>query len=111
MPQYVSVKYGERLAEAGIEPSVGSVGDSYDNALAETVMGLVKTEVIQPTGPRQLGPSFRSRRPLRHAGMGGLIQQPLTSACAAVAWGLRRSVYIRADGCNLLAARPIESAQ
>ena len=38
--QYVSIKYTERLAEAGIEPSVGSVGDSYDNALAETINGL-----------------------------------------------------------------------
>ena len=44
--QYVTIKYSERLAEAGIEPSVGSVGDSYDNALAETVIGLYKTEVI-----------------------------------------------------------------
>jgi putative transposase len=44
--QYVSVRYTERLAEAGIEPSVGSVGDSYDNALAETVNGLFKAEVI-----------------------------------------------------------------
>ena len=41
--QYVSIKYTERLTEAGIEPSVGSVGDSYDNALAETVNGLYKT--------------------------------------------------------------------
>jgi transposase InsO family protein len=41
--QYVSIKYSERLAEAGIEPSVGSVGDSYDNALAETVIGLFKS--------------------------------------------------------------------
>ena len=44
--QYVSIKYTERLAEAGIEPSVGSVGDSYDNALAETINGLYKAEVI-----------------------------------------------------------------
>ena len=44
--QYVSIRYTERLAEAGIEPSVGSVGDSYDNALAETIIGLFKTEVI-----------------------------------------------------------------
>src|SRR6185437_1273715 len=43
--QYVSIRYTERLAEAGIEPSVGSVGDSYDNALAESVIGLLKTEV------------------------------------------------------------------
>jgi len=49
--QYVSIRYTERLAEAGIEPSVGSVGDSYDNALAETVIGLFKTEVIHRCGP------------------------------------------------------------
>ena len=44
--QYVSIRYTQRLAEAGIEPSVGSVGDSYDNALAETLNGLYKAEVI-----------------------------------------------------------------
>jgi transposase InsO family protein len=49
--QYVSIRYTERLAEAGIEPSVGSVGDSYDNALAETIFGLYKTEVIRHNGP------------------------------------------------------------
>lgn len=49
--QYVSIKYTERLAAAGIEPSVGSVGDSYDNALAETINGLYKTEVIRRRGP------------------------------------------------------------
>ena len=49
--QYVSIRYTERLAEAGIEPSVGSVGDSYDNALAESVIGLYKTEVIHRQGP------------------------------------------------------------
>ena len=49
--QYVSIKYTERLAAAGIEPSVGSVGDSYDNALAETVNGLYKAEVIHRRGP------------------------------------------------------------
>ena len=49
--QYVSIRYTERLAESGIEPSVGSVGDSYDNALAETIIGLFKTEVIHPRGP------------------------------------------------------------
>jgi hypothetical protein len=47
---YVSIKYTERLAEVGIEPSVGSVGDSYDNALAETINGLYKTEVIRRRG-------------------------------------------------------------
>ncbi|RSX85184.1 IS3 family transposase [Sphingomonas koreensis] len=49
--QYVSIKYTERLAEAGIEPSVGSIGDSYDNALAETINGLYKAEVIHRRGP------------------------------------------------------------
>jgi transposase InsO family protein len=49
--QYLSIRYTERLAEAGAQPSVGSVGDSYDNALAETMIGLFKTEVIHHRGP------------------------------------------------------------
>ncbi len=49
--QYLSIAYGERLAEAGIAASVGSVGDAYDNALAETINGLYKTEVIHHEGP------------------------------------------------------------
>jgi len=49
--QYLSIRYTERLAEAGINASVGSVGDSYDNALAETIIGLFKTEVIHERGP------------------------------------------------------------
>jgi putative transposase len=49
--QYLSIRYTERLADEGIEPSVGSVGDSYDNALAESIIGLFKTEVIERRGP------------------------------------------------------------
>jgi putative transposase len=49
--QYLSIRYTERLTQAGAEPSVGSVGDSYDNALAETIIGLYKTEVIHRRGP------------------------------------------------------------
>jgi len=49
--QYLSIRYTERLAEAGIETSVGTRGDSYDNALAESVIGLYKTEVIRKDGP------------------------------------------------------------
>lgn len=49
--QYVSIRYTERLAEAGIEPSVGSKGDSYDNALAETINGLYKTELVYRRAP------------------------------------------------------------
>jgi putative transposase len=49
--QYVAIRYADRLAEAGINPSVGSVGDSYDNALAETINGLYKAELIRQQGP------------------------------------------------------------
>ncbi len=52
--QYVSIRYSERLAEAGVEPSVGSKGDSYDNALAETINGLYKAELINRQGPWRL---------------------------------------------------------
>jgi transposase InsO family protein len=59
--QYLSIRYTERLDEAGIAPSVGSVGDSYDNALAETVIGLYKTELIRRRGP------WRSVEPVEFA--------------------------------------------
>ena len=59
--QYVSIRYTERLAEAGLEPSVGSVGDSYDNALAETINGLYKAEVIHRR------PSWRTRHEVEWA--------------------------------------------
>jgi putative transposase len=51
--QYVSIRYTERLAEAAVEPFVGGVGDSYDNALAETINGLYKAELIHRRGPRR----------------------------------------------------------
>ena len=70
--QYVSIRYTERLGEAGIEPSVGSVGDSYDNALAETINGLYKAELIHRRGPWR---SFEGRR-IRDADLGRLVQQP-----------------------------------
>lgn len=66
--QYVSFHYSERLAEAGIEPSVGCVCDSYDNALAETINGLYKAEVIH----RRTVAKFRSRG-VHHFGMGRLV--------------------------------------
>jgi transposase InsO family protein len=49
--QYLSIAYTEKLAEIGIEPSVGTVGDSYDNALAETIIGIYKTELVYNLGP------------------------------------------------------------
>jgi putative transposase len=49
--QYVSIRYTERLAEAGVERSVGTVSDAYDNAMSETIIGLYRTEVIERRGP------------------------------------------------------------
>ena len=49
--QYLSIRYTDRLSDAGIKPSVGTTGDSYDNALAETINGLYKTELIHRRGP------------------------------------------------------------
>jgi putative transposase len=49
--QYLSIRYTDRLADAGVEPSVGSIGDSYDNALAETIIEFYKTELIHRRGP------------------------------------------------------------
>lgn len=49
--QYTAIRYTQRLVEAGIDPSVGSRGDSYDNALAESTIGLFKTELIKPRDP------------------------------------------------------------
>jgi putative transposase len=49
--QYTSIRYSERLADAGAKPSIGSIGDSYDNAMAESVIGLFKTELIRRRGP------------------------------------------------------------
>lgn len=77
--QHVSIRYTERLAEAGIEPSVGSVGDAYDNALAETINGLYKAEVIHRRGPWRSFEAvefatltwvdrFNNRRPLQPIG-------------------------------------------
>ena len=60
--QYLSIRYSERLAEAGIEPSVGSKGDSYDNALAETINGLYKAEMIHRRAPWKTKESVESER-------------------------------------------------
>ena len=96
--QYLSIRYTERLAEAGIEPSVGSRGDSYDNALAESVIGLFKTEVI-----RRRGPVARPRgRRVRHAGVGGLVQH------AAPAGTARLSSPRRSTRSSSTALRPLQ---
>ena len=59
--QYLNIRYSEHLAEDGIEASIGSVGDAYDNAMAETINGLFKTEVIWRRGP------WRNREAVEHA--------------------------------------------
>ena len=66
---YVCIRYTERLGQAGIRPSVGSKGDSYDNALAETINGLYKAELIHHRALEDQG-----GRGVGHAGMGGLVQ-------------------------------------
>ena len=73
--QYVSNRYTERLAEAGIEPSVGSRGDSYDNALAETINGLHKARVDPPPGTLEI-PGVRGTA---HPAVGALVQQHPTA--------------------------------
>jgi transposase InsO family protein len=71
--QYLSIRYTERVSEAGGVQSVGSRGDSYDNALAESVIGLYKTELIY----KGIVARARRRR-VRNAGMGRLVEQPKT---------------------------------
>ncbi len=69
--QYISIKYTQRLALAGIEPSVGSVGDSYDNAFAKTINGLYKAEMIhRRAGAMEIHRNRRAGNPR----MGGLLQ-------------------------------------
>jgi transposase InsO family protein len=77
--QYVSIRYTERLAEAGIEPSVGSVGDSYDNALAETINGLFKAEVIHRRGP------WRPSKPARRS-IGWQARKTFVPGGRAIIW-------------------------
>lgn len=76
--QYTSIRYTERLAEAGVERSVASVGDSYDNALAESINGLFKAEVIWRKGP------WRSVEAVEHADarLGRLVQEPASARAA-----------------------------
>ena len=81
---YVSIRYTERLLEAGIEPSVGSVGDSYDNALAESVIGLFKTEVIRRRGPSKRPSAFRP--PGRSASRWRSMEAVEFAALEWVAW-------------------------
>ncbi len=81
--QYLALRYTERLAEAGVEPSVGSVGDSYDNALAETINGLYKAEVIHRRGP------WRSFEAVEFAPCGGfpnLLRRLGSQASSALEW-------------------------
>lgn len=79
LTQYTAIRFTERLAEAGIQPSVGAVGSSYDNALAETIIGLYKTELIYPGKPWKTVEDvelatarwvewFNNRRLYRHCG-------------------------------------------
>ena len=89
--QYLSMRYTERLADAGIALSVGSRGDAYDNALAETIIGLFKTEVIRRRGPwRHIDAVDR----IRHARVGRLVQHPAVTGTDRLhpAGGVRRAL-------------------
>jgi transposase InsO family protein len=93
--QYVSIRYTERLAETGIEPSVGSVGNSYDNALAETINGLYKAEVTHRRGPWR---SFEAVE-FATAGMGRLVQRsPAAGAHRQHPAGRSRGTLLRHAG-------------
>ena len=73
--QYTSVRFGETLQLAGMIPSIGTVGDAYDNALAETTMGLYKTECVRGDSPFRAGPLHNPGRPGRHhLRLGPLVQ-------------------------------------
>jgi transposase InsO family protein len=95
--QFTPIRYGKRLAEIGATPSIGSVGDSYENALAETVNGCYKTELVR--GPAALGHGERSRtsnlRPL--AGCTGTTRgaSAVTSATSHRLSSSRRSVLTK----------------
>ena len=78
--QYVSIRYGEALAQAGIDPSVGTVGDSYDNALAETVNRLYKTELIYPHRPWTSVGEIE----IATLSLGALVEQPATSSIPGI---------------------------
>lgn len=93
--QYLSIRYSERLAEAGAEPSVGVVGDSYDNALAETIIGLYKDG--GHSSPRAVAAHRRGR--IRYPGMGRLVQSPAAArADRQRPTGGTRSVVLSVNG-------------
>jgi putative transposase len=96
--QYVSIRYTERLAEAGIQPSVGSVGDSYDNALAQSVIGLFKTEIIHRLGP------WKSFEAVEYKTLNGSIGST-TSAC----WN--RSVTSRPPRRKRTTTQPLRTSK
>jgi putative transposase len=79
--QYTSIRFSERLAQAGIQPSVGAVGSSYDNALAETINGLYKTELIKP--PSRGAPSRTSRWPPPNGFTGSTIAASTSTAATS----------------------------
>src|SRR5581483_11603899 len=92
--QYLSFRYTERLEEAGIAPSVGSVGDSYDNAMAESVIGLYKTG-----DPPAWTVEGHRRRRVRHARVGGLVQpSPAVRADRSRATGVVRGRLLSKGG-------------
>jgi hypothetical protein len=100
--QYFSMRYTGRLTEGGIEASVGSRADSYDNALAESIIGLFKTEVIQRSvPPRTVGKSVTAHRP---AGRASITRRSSSSSSAASS-GCRRSPGTRCALARIVRGR------
>ncbi|SDP28030.1 putative transposase [Nakamurella panacisegetis] len=100
--QYTSVAFTERLADAGIDASVGRTGDSFDNALAETINGLYKTELIKPRGPG--GPSSRSKSPPWNGSTGST-----TAACTSTTATSHRSNSSRPTTLKSEPSKPLRS--
>ena len=105
--QYVSIRYTERLAEAGIEPSVGSRGDSYDNALAESIIGLYKTEVIHRRGPWR-GPEDVEFATLEwvHWYNTQRLLEPIGNVAPVLC---QNSALLKDHGCNLMHRKVLAS--
>jgi putative transposase len=94
--QYFSIRFTERLAEAEIQPSVGAVGSSYDNALAETINGLYKTELIKPASPG--APSKKSNWPPPNGSTGSTTAASTSTAVTSHRPRGRRPITLNAGG-------------
>jgi putative transposase len=104
--QYTSIRYTERLVEAGARPSVGTVGDSYDNALAESVIGLYKTELVDRNGPWEDGDHLELAT---MEWVGWYNHRRLHSACGYTPPAEYESRFYRARNSDIITLEPQSS--